>query len=130
MISLYMNTKFYLQLNNKGEVMSGSSSSSRPSFSGGGLVENPSPDCSNLRLSTKVISPTMSYFSKAVVRSTLEVQLDNSIVELLDYSGNVVGSICPTWIERLIKCLEDGHKYQAEIETLNGANIDVLIKHI
>ncbi|WP_310439820.1 hypothetical protein [Sulfuricurvum sp.] len=113
--------------------MSGSSSSGR-SYSGersfGGLGTPSIMDCSNLQGSTKVISPTMIYFAKASIGSKLKIELKDEIVSLLDSSDNAVGGINPTWITLLIDCLKKGNNYEATINDINGAAIDVYIQPI
>ncbi|MCJ8326760.1 MAG: hypothetical protein MJK08_06630 [Campylobacterales bacterium] len=108
--------------------MSGSSSSGR-SFLGGIAMENPTVDCSSLKRSTKVVSPTMIYFKTVFVGTILKVELDDSKVILLDSSDNAVGSIIPAWIGRLIDCINDGYQFEAIINNMNGASIDVTIQH-
>lgn len=109
--------------------MSGSSSSGRSFIRGGGnSTETPIQDCTNLSGNTHVISPTMVYFGTASIGDILNIELDNSIVILLDSSGNEVGTINPTWIIKLIDCLNNGNKYVAVITKINGAAIIVSIQ--
>lgn len=109
--------------------MSGSSYS-RPSFGGnfgsgeGSKIDN----CLTIRMTTSVVSPDMSFFSTLSVGTILLMDLLKDIVVILNHSGQPVGSINPTRIEELKKCMEE-HKFQATITELNGAYIQVLVQH-
>jgi hypothetical protein len=107
--------------------MSGSSSSGR-GFGGGIPMDIPLVNCLGLELSTRVMSPVMSYFSKSTINTILKIKLDNSTIVLLDRVDDVVGSVYPPKIDGLIKCLEDGHEYIAEIVSITGAQIDITIR--
>jgi hypothetical protein len=111
--------------------MSGSSSSGR-SFSGGGssFSGETTQGCFNLKGSTKVISPTMPYFSTISVGEVLNVILDEESVVLVNKLDDHVGGVNPTWVIELIECLKIGNKYIATVTKINGAAIDVYIKII
>lgn len=106
--------------------MSGSSSG-RSSFQGGSFGASPVQDCSRLNITTSVVSPSMIYFGGVSAGIKLVVDIDDGIVVLFN-GVDVVGSVNPPRIQELIKCLEDGHKYEATISTINGAHIQVIIQ--
>lgn len=109
--------------------MSGSSSSGRSYIGvGGGLSGTSTEDCSSLKGTTKVMSPSMVYFSKILVGDKLKIKLDAETVILLNVSDDEVGGINPTWVTNLIDCLKKGNKYEATISKINGAAIDVTIQ--
>lgn len=108
--------------------MSGSNSSGRTFIGGGGFEETPEQDCLNICGSTKVISPTMVYFSTVSIGEILKIKLDSSTIILLNSSEDEVGGINPTWIINLIDCINKGNKYEAEIRKINGASIDIFIQ--
>lgn len=110
--------------------MSGSSSTGRGSFGGGIPMDIPIVNCSDLKLNTRVMSPVMAYFVKISTGVILKVELDNSTIVLLNEENDVVGSVYPAKVEILIKCLEDGQKYVAEIVSISGAAITVTIRAI
>ncbi|MDD4854588.1 MAG: hypothetical protein PHU41_01970 [Sulfuricurvum sp.] len=79
-------------------------------------------------MTTSVVSPDMSFFGSLSVGTILLMDLSQGIVVILNHSGQSVGSINPTRIEELMKCMEE-NKFQATITELNGAYIQVLVQH-
>ncbi|TLP35517.1 hypothetical protein [Arcobacter arenosus] len=123
--------------------MSGSNSSGR-SFTGGGssfiggLTSGGGSgssggsfqSCSKLKGSTKVISPTMTYFSTVKIGEILKVELDEDMIVLVNKSNDQVGGINPPWVIDLIECIKQGNKYIAKIMKINGAAIDVFVEMV
>jgi len=83
---------------------------------GGGASDN--TDCSQLNfLATPRLDPTV----RVAIDDVFAVQLaDDRVVELRDGTGGVVGTVIDNLVD-LIRCLEAGQSYQADVTELKPA---------
>lgn len=97
---------------------------------GGGF--GPSDDhtpCDQLRFQTSIASPQPAADNLAV-GDVLRVVLGSGppmAIDLIDGSDNVVGSLI-TRIADLLRCIQDGFSYEAEVKQMNGGNIQIEVR--
>lgn len=107
--------------------MSGGGSSGGP---GGGFEASSSTPCDELVFQTSIASP-QPVATELSVGDILQVTLDpgppKSVVQLVDDSGRVVGSII-THIPDLLRCIQDGHGYEAEVQSVEGGDFQVKVR--
>lgn len=107
--------------------MSGGGGSGGP---GGGF--GPRDDrtpCEELRFETSVASPQPAAANLSV-GDILEVVLRSGpppAIDLVDGKGDVVGSLIIR-IADLLRCLQDGFTYEAEVKQVNGGDIRVEVR--
>lgn len=107
--------------------MSGGGSSGGP---GGGF--GPRDDrtpCDQLRFKTSIASPQPAA-DALNVGDVLQVVLRSGprvVIHLVDGDGNVVGSLI-TRIPDLLRCIQDGFSYEAEVEGIDGGDIQLDVR--
>lgn len=110
-----------------GEEMSGGGGGGGPG--GGFQPRQERTPCDQLRFATSIASPQQAagYLS---VGDMLQVQLSSGAaqsIDLVGQSGNVVGSII-THIPDLLRCIQDGYSYEADVLSVNGGMIRVEVR--
>lgn len=107
--------------------MSGGGSSGGP---GGGFDPSPrSTPCDQLKFKTSVASPQPAA-EEVNVGDVLTVVLESGppvVLHLIDHNGNRVGSLI-TRIADLLRCIQDGFSYEAEVLEVNGGDIQVEVR--
>jgi hypothetical protein len=97
---------------------------------GGGGGSDDTPQCD--KLTTKVIlnSPDSKVLNKLKVGDVLIVQLQKPTgpVVVVTRDGKVAGSITSAILTSLIRCLELGNQYVAEVLELSAGKCQVLIR--
>jgi hypothetical protein len=97
---------------------------------GGGF--GPSDDrtpCDQLRFRTSVASPQPAA-DDLKVGDVLQVELNPGppvVIHLVDSDGNVVGSLI-TRIADLLRCIQDGFSYEADVKEINGGDFQVDVR--
>jgi hypothetical protein len=85
---------------------------------GGGRRRRPTDDCEKLRFDTALMSPQAATAKLAVgdiIDLRLERQQNRPIVEAVDGSGALVGTITSVHITDLIDCMQRGHSFVADV---------------
>lgn len=104
--------------------------------SGGGGPTEPYPppdsgvDCADLKFRTQVSSPVAAVVSQLAVGDVLEIELSDTDPPTIDaiYSGQRAGSITDR-VAALLRCLRDGHDYEAEVTAIDGGAISLDVRH-
>lgn len=107
--------------------MSGGGGSGGP----GGGFEPPHErtPCDHLKFRTSVASPQPAA-EEADVGDVLTVELKSGppvVIHLVDGDGNTVGSLI-TRIPDLIRCIQDGFSYEADVKEVNGGDMQVEVR--
>ena len=110
--------------------MSGGAHSGPSGVGGFGRLGGDIPNCSNITAITHILSPNTSLLSAIHENDLLEIMIQNNIVVVANELNEIVGSIMTANIERLIECMEEGHRYKAKVLKIDGAAIEVQIFHI
>lgn len=81
--------------------------------------------CESLRFRTAVIGPDLSILSLLSVGDTLNVVLnqmpkDQPSINLVTSKGQVLGSLLPSELGRLIQCINGGTNYEAKIQEIRS----------
>lgn len=107
--------------------MSGGGGSGGP---GGGFgPRDDGTPCDQLRFRTSIASPQPAA-DGLDVGDVLRVVLNSGppvVIHLVDHGGNVVGSLI-TRIADLLRCIQDGFSYEAEVEEVDGGDIQVDVR--
>lgn len=74
-------------------------------------------------------SPKAGALSAVSVGDVLPVEQRQGSVVVVNHAGDVVGSIITPWVAELKECMDQGHDYEAEILSLNGAHCDVHLRN-
>lgn len=85
--------------------------------------------CDQLRFQTSIASPQPATDDLAV-GDLLQVVLSSGppvVIHLIDSSGDVVGSLISR-IADLLRCIQDGFSYEAEVKQINGGNIQIDVR--
>lgn len=85
--------------------------------------------CDQLRFSTTIASPQPAS-SNLSVGDILDVQLNSGppqSIDLVDPGGSVVGAIV-TRTTDLVRCLQDGFRFEAEVQSINGGEIRIVVR--
>lgn len=107
--------------------MSGGGGSGGP---GGGF--GPSDDrtpCDQLTFKTSIASPQPAA-DNLDVGDVLRVVLNPGppvVINLVDGDGNAVGSLI-THIADLLRCIQDGFSYEADVQEINGGDFQVEVR--
>jgi hypothetical protein len=81
-----------------------------------------------LSFRTSIASPQPAA-SGVGVGDVLEVALDPgppAVIQVLDAESNVVGSII-THIPDLLRCIQDGFTYEAEVVAIEGGDLQIAV---
>lgn len=79
--------------------------------------------CESLRFRTSVIGPDLSILSALTVGDVLSVVLNQqhqSSINLVTSQGQILGSILPSELGRLIQCINGGTNYEAKIQDIRS----------
>jgi hypothetical protein len=85
---------------------------------GGGPRRRPIDDCPKVRFDTALMSPQVATANLAVgdvMDLRLGQQQNRPIVEAVDSSGALVGTITSAQITELIDCMQRGHRFVADV---------------
>lgn len=74
-------------------------------------------------------SPNRGPLSNISVGDVLDVGIDGASVVVITDSGDVVGSMTESWVGQLRECIELGHEYEAEVESITGGQCDVIVRN-
>lgn len=117
---------------------SSSSSSDRPGHSGD-TGENDNEDnyggpamgekCA-IRRDTTLASPKPGPLNSVSVGDDLPVELRGSSVDVLNSSGDAIGSIAERWVSTLKECIEDGYQYKAKVQSKNRGSCTVFVHNV
>lgn len=98
--------------------------------SGGGFTpRDRQTPCDQLRFRTTIASPQRAA-SMLSVGDILEVRLNSGppqTIDLIDAGGNLVGAIV-TRTTDLVRCLQDGFRFEAEVQSINGGEIRIEVR--
>jgi hypothetical protein len=99
---------------------------------GGGWPEEPPRSCEDLEFQTALSSPQAEVVAQLQEGDELRIELDTSEearkVVARNGSGRVAGTITSGEFTALIRCLQEGHGYVAEVLQVNGGLIRVRIR--
>ena len=102
------------------------------SGSGGGQPPPTADPCEKLTSKTTLTSPVKDVVAQLTKGVELEIELKKSggarVIQAL-HRGRLAGSITSTVIQRIAECIEDGHKYVAEVLSVEGGSCQVLVRH-
>ncbi len=85
--------------------------------------------CDQLWFETSIASPQPTA-NDLSVGDVLQVVLSSGpppVIQLIDGAGDVVGSLI-TRIADLLRCIQDGFNYEAEVKEINGGDIQVDVR--
>lgn len=123
----YSVTGYTHSATNKKELDASSISSSGVNIGCGGVSGVDS--CLLLTFPTPLNSVSPIELPSISVGDVLDVALKNGIVVVLSNNGNPLGSITATQLPTLINCMNDGHQYEACVQSVNGGSCLVVIRH-
>lgn len=97
---------------------------------GGGFQPDPAPTpCDQLRFTTSIASPQPAAANLSI-GDVLQLQLRSGTarsIDVVDQSGAVVGSIISR-IADLLRCIQQGVDFEAEVLSTNGGDIRVEVR--
>lgn len=99
---------------------------------GGGVGPNDSqPSCESLRERTTLnsVNPTALTSLKVSEILTIAAQSPTGPLAAMRQSGVILGAITSPSAARILECIQDGHVYVAEVISINGGQIVVLVRH-
>lgn len=97
---------------------------------GGGTPNTPKTPCDEIEFETHLSSPKPAALKGVAVGEILQVVLDKSgkvSHVVVVRKGAVAGGLASQKALELRDCLEDGHKYQAEVAAIAGGHISVTV---
>lgn len=97
---------------------------------GGGYLDDKT-DCKNLVEKTVLNSPDPVVLAKLKEKDILKLVLrrpGGKKIVVAEWKGAVAGSITFARLAQLIRCLEDNHKFVAEIMNVRSGRCEVLVK--
>ena len=102
------------------------------SGSGGGSWSEPTQDpCEKLTSETTLTSPVRNVIAQLTKGTLLDVEVNDSggtrVVRAV-YKGQVAGSITSSIIQKIAECIENGHKYVAEVLSVQGGACRVRVR--
>lgn len=111
--------------------MSGGGGGGSPSYTGGGGEAD--DEFCDITEKTTLNSPNPAAISGLTAGQILLVNLQTAPVqrlEAVDNSGTTVGAITSTRVLRIIKCINAGYSYEAEVLSVSGGRVDVEVRMI
>lgn len=99
------------------------------SFNNNGSMPNEqtSNNQCKLNIATQVINPKPNLTNQLVMGDVLIVALDSNLVTIQNNQGQIIGTIAPPNIDKLIDCINQGNFYNAIITEINGGYIRVQV---
>lgn len=100
-------------------------------YGGDGSSGTAGPDCTKLRIKTSLSSPVPTIVSKLVPGDLLRLRLQKEGGPLLAVApgGKTAGSIAGGQLLALLRCIEEGNVYEAEVMKITGGNVEVEIRY-
>jgi hypothetical protein len=103
------------------------------SGSGGGTPPPVELDCEKLTFDAEIASPQPRVIGTLKVGSKLGIEIDvaggrNRIV-LKTRDGSVAGALISGRIPELLRCLQQGESFVAEVMKIDGGDIRVRVRH-
>ena len=98
--------------------------------SGSGGFDSGSENCEDLVINTQLSSPKANVVALITVGDELDLEvrtLQNTVVVVAVYKGEVAGGIASTRMARLRECIEDGTKYLARVTAKNDGQVSVRV---
>lgn len=81
----------------------------------------------DLNIITHIINPKPNLTNQLVMGDVLIVALDSNLVTIQNNQGQIIGTIAPPNIDKLIDCINQGNFYNATITEINGGYIRVQV---
>lgn len=87
--------------------------------------------CEDLRFHTSLNSPDPDIVTKLALKEVLKLEQRKEGGPLLAItrSKKVAGSIAGSLLLRLLRCIEEGHEYEAVVVKITGGNVEVEVHH-
>lgn len=106
--------------------MSGNSSGSSNRNNPQGPVEN----CSTLYITTQLFSPVPTILATLKPKDILKLEYDSpkGPVKVITPKGDLVGTLIPKELVKLIHCLELGYEYRVIVKSIVGGTCLIQIK--
>jgi CTP-dependent riboflavin kinase len=101
---------------------------------GGGGFDRPpggQVDCADIREQTNLNSVDAAVAATVTKNDVLTVRAQTRkgpLVALTD-KGSIVGSITSASLARILECIAEGHKYVAQVQSVQGGQVSVLVRH-
>ena len=97
---------------------------------GGPIERPPTSDCSTLRDKTPLNSVDSDVLRGVNIGDILPVtaQGDRGPLVVTNKNGEVLGSITSMKLAALLRCINDGFEFVAEVESISGGQVVVLIR--
>ena len=100
--------------------------------SGGGVYSGPAEDspCASITIEAPLASPNAAVAVR--VGDVLTVRVDTTLAVVavcVTKRGEIAGSLVYGEVRRLIRCVDSGHDYVAEVTSINGGRRMVQVRH-
>ena len=93
----------------------------------------PTQDCGSLSFRTYLASPDPAAVGSMSVGTVFSVELDTSgafpIVAVRE-GTRTVGAIAEGQVGTILRCLQEGYRYEAEVLTIEGARVNLLVRPV
>jgi hypothetical protein len=98
---------------------------------GGGNRPNTEASCESLSEQTTLNSVDEEVLAGVRVGQVLDVVALSSTGPLAaeDHRGAFVGSITSASLGRILECIDEGHRFVAEVKSISGGQVIVLVRH-
>ena len=98
---------------------------------GGGDRPDTETSCEALTDQTTLNSVDAKVLAHVHVRDVLDVVAQSSTGPLAakDKTRAIVGTITSASLGRILECIDEGHQFVAEVKSINGGQVIVLVRH-
>lgn len=83
-----------------------------------------------IRREATLASPKTGPLSSVSPGDDLPVTLRGHSVDVLNHSGDAIGSITEHWVSTLKECIDDGYQYRAEVLVKSGGSCTVFVHNV
>lgn len=106
--------------------------SGRGGGGGGGGDPDPETPCDRLRFSAQLTSPQPQVVATLSVGEVLDIATASMrgqvVVQVLKH-GQVAGGLTGPEASSLRRCMDEGHDYNATVQSVNGGQVRVRVEH-
>lgn len=100
---------------------------------GGGPPPRDETDCARLSLDAEVASPQPRVVARLTVGELLSVELDQTggrpRIIVRTSNNDVVGALLSSRLPALLRCLQQGEDFAAEVTLIAGGDVRVKVRH-
>lgn len=93
---------------------------------------DPPMDCASIDFTAQVSSPKSTVVAKMNAGDVLDVEAkayQERTVLILTTKGEIAGGLASPQAAKILECINDGHRYVADVQLISGGQVRVRVHH-